>query len=82
MVFQRKSPQDDEREEGSAAAADLDDRACPTCRERFPAWVERCPEHGTETVGIEDLPPPADPLLERFLAQAGDEGPDGGDAPA
>lgn len=80
MVFQRKRPDDEEREEGSSAAVDLDDRACPTCRERFPSWVERCPEDGTRTVGIEDLPPPTDPLLERFLDQAGDAGPDDGPA--
>jgi hypothetical protein len=78
MVFQRKRPQDEEKEEGSAAAVDLDDRACPTCREQFPAWVERCPDDGTATVAVEELPPREDPLLERFLAQDDADGPEAG----
>lgn len=72
--LERKRPQDEEREVGAGSAVDLDARACPRCRRELPSWVERCPDDGAGTVRLEDLPPPTDPLLERFLTEEESDG--------
>jgi hypothetical protein len=65
--LERKGPQDEEREESRGPQFDLDARVCPVCREEVAAWVRTCPHDGAEVVRREDLPPPDDPLLARFL---------------
>lgn len=63
----RRRPQDDEPGDAGALPLDLDTRVCPDCRTEVPAWRTHCPEHGTPTVPLEQLPPERDALLERFL---------------
>jgi hypothetical protein len=65
--FERRRPQDEDREESRGPQFDLETRVCPECRTEVPAWVETCPDDGSAVVRREELPPPDDPLLRRFL---------------
>ncbi|HEX2027251.1 MAG TPA: hypothetical protein VHF25_04555 [Nitriliruptorales bacterium] len=67
MPLERKRHEDEEPGASRGPTVDLDTRVCSVCRREYPAWISTCPEDGTTTLRIAELPPADDPLLARFL---------------
>ncbi len=69
--FARKADRDGEerRAGGHGLSLDLEDRVCAACRRDVPPWQGTCPTCGAPTVARVEMPPTADPLLERLLAE-------------
>jgi len=73
---------------GSGVSVDLEEKACPACRQDLPPWQATCPACGADTVVRAALPPlsrpPAHLLadLDEDRAAAGDAAGEGGPASA